>query len=355
VSRGVGKTIVATTLVLGMVLLGCGSGDDSGDATSPTPASSIPGSTAEPSVTEPAAPGTEPGPPPTESDPATPETTGGGPRIVEHQYGSTEVPADPQRIVALSEEFLLADLLALGVRPVASTSNDPTGFVGIDPASTEGIEVIASVDFNLEQLAALRPDLILAYPDYIDLVGYDQVNAVAPTVAIGTVDSDWREQFELTASALGLDAEGATVIGDVEAELDEASQVLDGEAMSVASISPGPLVRAYTDERTNLTEIMAELGIVFVPDSGDTDDNGRITLSLEQLGVLSGDTLVLLQTNVIDGEDQAVADIEASPLWPSLPAVESGRVIELDRLAYPGALGAGAFATDLAAAVESAG
>jgi iron complex transport system substrate-binding protein len=281
------------------------------------------------------------------------DTAPAGPTTIEHVYGTTEVPTDPQRVVALSEEFLLADLLALGVTPIASTSNDPGAFLGLDPADTEGIENIASVDFNLEQLAALRPDLLLAYPDYIELVGYDLLAAIAPTVAIGTVDSDWREQLELTAAVFGAEDLAAERIAAIDATLDEARGTLDGTVMSVASVSPGPFIRAYTDERTALTEIMADLGVVFTPDGGNTDDNGRIEVSLEQLGILDGDLLVLLQSSLIDGVDTALSDVEESPLWATLPAVRNGAVIELDQLAYFGADGVAAFASDLAAAVEA--
>jgi iron complex transport system substrate-binding protein len=296
------------------------------------------------------------GPPPVATASATPEPTtpptSAGPKVIEHVYGTTEVPADPQRIVALSEEFLLADLLAFGVSPIASNSNDTSGFLGLDPAATEGIEVIPSAEFNLEALAALRPDLILAYPDYIDLVGYDLLDAVAPTVAIGTSESDWRDQLRKTAAVFGLENDAEARIAAIDAELDDVRSVLDGQEMSVASVAPGPFIRAFTDERTQLTEIMAELGVVFVPGGGDTDDNGRIEVSLEQLGVLSAPVLVLLQSSFVEGVDQALADVEASPLWATLPAVQDGTVVELDQLSYFGADGVAAFARDLASGVS---
>jgi iron complex transport system substrate-binding protein len=260
----------------------------------------------------------------------------------------------PERIVALSEEFLLADLLALGVRPIASTSNADDGFVGLDAALTAGIEVIPTGEFNLERLAALQPDLIIAYPDYLDLVDRSTIEAIAPVAAIGDADSDWRERLQGTADALGIPTVAADVIAQIEDDLAAAQATLDGRVVSVASITPGPLVRAFTDERSTLTQIMAELGLVFRPDPTSvpgTDDNGRAELSLEQLGILDGDAIVLLQATFIEGIDEAVAQVEASPLWSSLPAVQADRVVVIDQLAYPGATGVGRFATDLAAAL----
>jgi iron complex transport system substrate-binding protein len=276
-------------------------------------------------------------------------------RTIVHVFGTSEVPANPLRVVALSEEFLLADLLALGVTPVASTANDQGGFVGLDPALTENIEPIASASFNLERLAALRPDLIVAYPDYIDLVGYDLVNAIAPTVAIGTVDSDWREKLLATAEVFGLEAKAASRVDEIEAELAAVRAAIQGRRVSVASVSPGPFIRAFTDDRTALTQLMAELGVVFVPDGGDTDDNGRIEVSLEQLGILSGDSLVLLQSPSVEGVDAALAAVQSSPLWSTLPAVRNDSVVVLDQFAYFGADGVAAFARDLAEALVGAG
>jgi iron complex transport system substrate-binding protein len=269
---------------------------------------------------------------------------------------ATETPSRlPERIVALSEEFLLADLLSLGVTPVASTSNDPGGFVGIDPSLTEGVEAIFSPEFNLERLAALRPDLLLVYPSYLalDVVSTSDLEAIAPVLVLGDEGDDWRTTFRATAAALGLSARGDEILADVDARLASAGDALNGIRLSAVSISPGPTIRAYTDGRTALTEILVELGIEFRPGPsvGGTDDNGRITLSLEQLSLLDGDALLLLQSDVVPGEADALADVQSSPLWSALPAVAAGAVVTLDRLSYPGAEGAARFADDLAAAL----
>jgi ABC-type Fe3+-hydroxamate transport system substrate-binding protein len=260
----------------------------------------------------------------------------------------------PERIVALSEEFLLADLLALGVRPVASTANDPSGFVGIDPADTAGIEPIFSPDFNLEAMAVLRPELIVVYQSYIDIgvVSLGDLEAIAETVVIDET-ADWRQQFVDTAAALGLDATATSVLQDVDAAFDAAAATLGGVEISAVSVSPGPLIRAYTDDRTQLTDVLLDAGAALVPGAGSSgaDDNGRLTLSLEQVSLLSADVLLLLQSSIVPGESDALADVETSPLWSTLPAVQSGTVITLDRLSYPGAEGAVRFVTDVAAAL----
>ena len=60
---------------------------------------------------------------------------------------------------------------------------------------------------------------------------------------------------------------------------------------------------------------------------------------LEQLGLLDSELLVLMQSETVDGEAEALAEIEADPIWQTLPAVQSGNVVVIDRLGYPGAAG----------------
>jgi iron complex transport system substrate-binding protein len=338
---------VAGAVVIALVLSGCGSGSGSSSATSPlsTSVGGTPGqvddSSDEPVVTA--------APDPTSAVTAS-ETT--------EPTASTEAVDLPERIVALAEEFLLADLLALGVRPVASTSNTPDGFLGIDPQRTDGIEPIFSPEFNLERLASLRPDLLLVTPSYLalDVVSLDDLERIAPTIVIGTADDDWRAALLATGEALDLADRAADLVADVDARLSSAASTLGGRSLSVVSVSPGPLVRAYTDGRTTLTEVLAELGVEFRPDdtTPGADDNGRVTLSLEQLALLDADALVLLQSDAVPGESDALAEVSSAALWQNLPAVSSGVVIELDRLAYPGAVGLADFVDDLVTALEAA-
>jgi iron complex transport system substrate-binding protein len=46
-----------------------------------------------------------------------------------------------------------------------------------------------------------------------------------------------------------------------------------------------------------------------------------------------------MQSEAVEGEPAAYAALTDDPLWQTLPAVEAGTVIELDRLAYPGVAG----------------
>ncbi|MEM9516586.1 MAG: ABC transporter substrate-binding protein [Actinomycetota bacterium] len=206
-----------------------------------------------------------------------------------------------------------------------------------------------------EYIAAMQPDLVLTYQRWIDDAEYDLLSSIAPTVVIGDGDTGWREHFEETAAAVGYDEAAAEILSDVDERFDQARAAVDGLPLSALAITPGPLLRAYTDDSTALTDVLTQLGAQFLPtDVPDTDGAGRITLSMERLDELAGDVLVLFQTDLIEGELDALAEVQRSPLWSSIPAVGDDSVVTLDRLGYPGALGAGQLATDLEAALQQA-
>lgn len=276
-------------------------------------------------------------------------------RSIEHALGSTEIVGTPDRIVALSEEFLLADLLAFGITPVASTSNNEEFFPGIDPALVDGVEVLFTPAFSIEELAGLEPDLILGYPGIFDAIpgGYEIISDLAPTVAVGEDGDDWRAQLRAIGEIFDDPATAEALIAEYEAAYDAAAASLEGQTLSVLAIFSGPFIRAYTTGEHRLMGVAVELGAVLVPSDGDgADAVGRVVISLERLEEMQGDTLILLQSDsTADDEDEAVRVVAESPLWPTLPAVAADRVVTLDRLGYPGAAGRARFATDLAAAV----
>jgi iron complex transport system substrate-binding protein len=301
--------------------------------------------TAAPPATSAAVP--EPTEPPTSTAPAAATTT------VTTAAPDDTVPPIRERVVALSEEILLADLLAVGVVPVASTSNQPDGFPGIDPALTGGIQPIFSPDLNLEALAALRPDVLVVQQQYLDLgvVDLGTLEAIAPVEVIS--GDDWRTTLLSVGAAFGRDAQAEEVATQVDDAFADAASALGGRQLSVVSILPGPLVRAYAAGGIDLVDHLLDVGVVLRPgaDTDGIDATGRVVLSAERFDLLDAPTLLMLQSDQIEGEADARAGVEASPLWPTLPAVAAGDVVVLDRLGYPGALGAAAFLTDLTAAL----
>jgi len=180
-----------------------------------------------------------------------------------------------------------------------------------------------------------------------DEVGGDLLERIAPAVAIA--GDDWRSDMELLGSAFGADAASAAALATYDRAVDEGAAALGGAEVSLATIYPGPSPAAWVDGPSNVPAVLLDLGVTLVPDAADAGDarNGRAFLSLEQLGLLDAPRLVLSQSDLVEGESDAVDAIADSPLWPTLPSVAAGEVVTIDRLGYPGVEGRTRLATEL--------
>ncbi|MGW0041231.1 ABC transporter substrate-binding protein [Rhodococcus sp. NPDC003348] len=142
-------------------------------------------------------------------------------RTVAHAHGSTEVPADPQRVVVL-EPVHLDTSIALGVIPVgAAVLSEATGvpaYLG-DKASSVALTGTVAAP-NVEKIAALKPDLILGTETrHADL--YDQLAAIAPTVYMASQADPWQDNVRFVADALGKGSEAQTLLDGYTARCEE--------------------------------------------------------------------------------------------------------------------------------------
>jgi iron complex transport system substrate-binding protein len=126
---------------------------------------------------------------------------------VKHIFGETKIAAPPKRVVSagFTEQD---DLLALGVVPIAVTDwfgDEPFGvwpwaqpkLAGAQPA------VLSLADgIQVDQIASLKPDLIVAINAGLDKDTYTKLSAIAPTIAQSGPDAffePWKDQ----AAAIG--------------------------------------------------------------------------------------------------------------------------------------------------------
>jgi iron complex transport system substrate-binding protein len=257
------------------------------------------------------------------------------------------------RVVALGEEFLLADLLALGIEPVASTATVvDSGFQGVDEFDTTGIEALSSTNANLEQLAALRPDTIVTTQFVVDEVGRDRLDALGNLIVIPAADPE--TQLRALADAFGRTRAADRLLAEL-ADAHAAALRTIGESgeecrVSVATIYPAQLA-VWVDGPINIPQALLDLGCALVPSASDIPaaSNGRAYISFEQIGLLDAPMLVMMQSSAVAGETAAYDEVTEDPLWQALPAVTGGKVIELDRLGYPGTPGQIRLFHDLAA------
>jgi iron complex transport system substrate-binding protein len=310
----------------------------------PTPA---PQPTSAPTDAPTSAPTTAPTEAPTDVPTAEPT-----PRVIEHIAGETTLEGTPGRIFAIGEEWLLADLLALGIKPIGATVNVPEAVPGLSAEDLDGIQLYSSQTMDLETLTALEPDLIIIYHWYVEAIGYDLLSQIAPTIVL-----DGTDPYDAYIKLAEIFEQGDTAraeVTDFEARLAAAHDALPGGPLSVATIYPGAALAGWVDGPTAVPQMLLDLGYTLQPgpDYAPDASNGRAWLSLEALPDFNADTLILIQTDAVEGEPESLAEVQANPLYQTLPAVQTGNVHFVDRLGYPGFHGRERLLDDLVAILE---
>jgi len=206
-------------------------------------------------------------PPPAGPAPAAPEASA-YPVSIAHKYGTTQVTAEPKRVVlvGLNEQDAM---LALGVVPVA-TSKFLEAPGGIHPwaraalgTAPEPVRLDQTDGIPFEQVAQLRPDLIVGLYSGLTQQDYDTLTKIAPTVAQPAGQEDYNISWQDTTLTLG------RILGRQE----QARKIVDAtEALFAAQ-------RAAHPEFVGRTAVMATLsdGYYFF---GAKDPRGQLLTSL---------------------------------------------------------------------------
>lgn len=149
------------------------------------------------------------------------------PVTIKHALGETTIDAEPARIVTWGVSAQEA-VLALGQVPVGMPTARSEGFdKDITPWVEDAITALggetpavfdAAASPPIEQIAALKPDLILAPYSGITEAEYKLLSAIAPTVAYPGAPwtTSWQDVITITGMALGKPDEAATIVADLE-------------------------------------------------------------------------------------------------------------------------------------------
>lgn len=270
--------------------------------------------------------------------------------------GDAAVTPVDERIVVIGEEYLLADLLALGVVPIASTATvAEAGFQGLDDYEVADIKALPATERNIEMLASLEPDRIIILDFFAEEIGLDVLESMAEVTVVpdGTGPA---ELVTMYGAMFGREARAAELVAEYEAAQAVAAEEFAGRPVSVATIYAGPSVAAFVDGPWAVPAELLAAGATLVPDAAAAapDRNGRAFLSMERLDLLSAPQMLLLTTPLVEGEQQAIAEVTATPMWAALPSVRADAVETLDRLGYPGIEGRIRLIDDLVAALGPA-
>lgn len=249
-------------------------------------------------------------------------------RAVEHALGTTQVPLEPRRVVSLTGSSDMDALLALGFEPVAAGANYPAEDGGyrfgywLEPDETEGIEpVTIRPEPNIEQIAALAPDLIVGHSSGLESI-YDRLSEFAPTVA-HEYTSRWDRAIRLYGRVLNRSDRAESVVSEIQATVDEAASRLPEDRPRVALFgAPGPDgIYLYLPEiEGGPGRVLNDLGLL--PPQAALDAGPEV--GLEGLSVLQEADVLFGLGYSAEGSDP-LDQIEAEEVFRQIPAVAAGR------------------------------
>lgn len=266
--------------------------------------------------------------------PAAPATT----RRITHEFGTFDIPLRPQRLVALEGRSDLEVVLALGLAPIAVGENgfqdgEPAPWLGWDPAD---VTIIGQGnDVNLEQLAALRPDVFVARDNNFQDIA-EELATIAPLVPVDSGRRPWPDELRRIGGWFGRDQQAEAAIAAYEGERAEIRRRhgarLAGSAVAVVQPrEDGQWISARTVGSNRMqVNTLADLGgrhLPFLEQLPTTAGSGGTEFSAERVDALAPAEAILVVEQPGRG---SLATAESNPLWSRLPAVTAGRVVVAD-------------------------
>src|SRR5271156_6448970 len=251
-----------------------------------------------------------------------PAPTGAGgsePVTISHVFGETTVPEPPKRVV--SAGFTGQDnLLALGVVPIAVTNWFGDQPFAVWPWAQQKLgsaqPVVLSLDngIQVDQIAGLKPDLIVAINAGVDADTYQKLSAIAPTVPQSGEDAffePWQDQ--------------ATAIGQAVFQADQMKLLIDGTDKQFAALAQknpqwknkkvllmqgalwqGTIVATVAGWRT---DFLTEMGLVVADSVNAFATDHRALIPRDHIkSVLDSADLVIWTTESPDDQKALLAD-----------------------------------------------
>lgn len=238
----------------------------------------------------------------------------------ESELGPVEVPANPQRIVALTNA------------PNVFSLNGPV--VGVDewtnksPHFTDKLKDVTIVsEDNLEGIIELEPDLIIAGSHNKNI---DKMQEIAPTVVYTWGKLDYLAQQLEIGKLLNKEAEAQAWIDGFKqraAAVGKEIKAKIGENATVSVLeSDSKNFYVFGNNWARGTEILYQAMGLNMPEKVKADalGPGYYTLSTEVLSDYAGDYVVLSRS--AQGDNSFME----TDTWKKIPAVQNNHVIEID-------------------------
>ena len=277
------------------------------------------------------------------------DSNSGGTRTIQDvDDEKVEVPANPKKVIVLSEPTL-DGLLALGVTPIGSVSGrGQSGVPNYLADRAKDVQIIGTVaQVNYEQIGNLDPDLVLVDSTGVDKrsEAFETLKKIAPVVYCGYAGGDWRINFRNVANAMNMVDKGEEVIKAYEASAAALKEQLapkygDKTFSIVRWAGNGP---ALILKELPAGQVLNDLGLKR-PEAQDRNGQGHSEpVSLENLATIDADYMFLgtlggasqknpnaQGTAGLQGAEEALNKAKETSGFTNLKAVKDDHVILVD-------------------------
>lgn len=261
------------------------------------------------------------------------------PTTITHALGEAEITAKPERVVTLGQGSA-ETAIALGVTPVGTESYewgaDDSGQL---PWIREAVEeeggelpelITGGEEVSAEEIAALDPDLVLAPWSGLTQDQYDQISAVAPTVAYPehpwTID--WEDQITTIATALGEPDRAEDLINGIEDDFaavrDDHPEFADHDFAFIYNQGPAQNMGVFLPSEQRAA-MVANLGLKTAPVVEEMKDDEVVGTDSAQFSLEDADRL-----NDVDliftfySDDANRREMHDNPVYGNVTAIRDG-------------------------------
>ena len=272
------------------------------------------------------------------------DAAAGFPVTLEHAFGSTTIEAAPERIATIgwgNHDVVLAlgkapvgmDRATYGIAEGENTYSWTQEAIDALGATSDVVFFDGNDGIDLEAVNDVEPDVMLCPYSGVTEDDYDNLSEICPTVPYSTLPwtTPWREQTEVIAKAMGLDAEGAALIEQTETLIAEkaAAHGVSGQKVAVLWLDASDLstITAYKpgEPRVSYLEDLGFTHPTSLAQLGADSENFYFSFSAEEADKLDDIDVVITY-----GDDAFVTQLQGDAILGTIPAIKAGRVVPID-------------------------
>lgn len=259
------------------------------------------------------------------------KNAGKGVTVTDASGAEVKVPANPKKVIALSE-MDLDSALALKVKPVGlSAGRGQKGAPEYLADQAKGIPVVGAVTGpDIEKVLQAKPDVILA-GQLADQQVLKQLKAIAPTVVTIDRTKDWKKSLELTGKVLGKSNEASAFLKDYDTKAAAVKKNLGdnaGASVSVARYSAKGT--AVMQQGVFISDVLKDLGFKRPGIQNKKGEGHSTPLSDEDLKQIDADWLFIGTLASAGPDADLFKELKGKAAYKQLDAVKKNHTTEID-------------------------